>query len=199
MSREKNGSRGTVKAVIYLLIVVILAGMVVYLTQSLRRDREPEITGTFIDSKLEAAGELTSAKMIYNGLIHYSDGSIPFLTQKAFNMTYRVEVRAGVDLSKANTEVTDSEVTVTLPAVEIFDISIDNDSIQYYDEKAALLNWERKEDVLDAIASAKEDVEQQTKEMDDLETMAQEQAKTLITGMLSETVGDKTLVVKFEE
>ena len=67
MSREKNGSRGTVKAVIYLLIVVILAGMVVYLTQSLRRDREPEITGTFIDSKLEAAGELTSAKMIYNG------------------------------------------------------------------------------------------------------------------------------------
>ena len=100
MSREKNGSRGTVKAVIYLLIVVILAGMVVYLTQSLRRDREPEITGTFIDSKLEAAGELTSAKMIYNGLIHYSDGSIPFLTQKAFNMTYRAEVRAGVDLSK---------------------------------------------------------------------------------------------------
>ena len=179
MSREKNGSRGTVKAVIYLLIVVILAGMVVYLTQSLRRDREPEITGTFIDSKLEAA--------------------IPFLTQKAFNMTYRAEVRAGVDLSKANTEVTDSEVTVTLPAVEIFDISIDNDSIQYYDEKAALLNWERKEDAMDAIASAKEDVEQQTKEMDDLETMAQEQAKTLITGMLSETVGDKTLVVKFEE
>lgn len=55
VSRE-NGSRGTVKAVIYLLIVVILAGMVVYLTQSLRRDREPEITGTFIDSKLEAAG-----------------------------------------------------------------------------------------------------------------------------------------------
>ena len=198
MSREKNGSRGTVKAVIYLLIVVILAGMVVYLTQSLRRDREP-ITGTFIDSKLEAAGELTSAKMIYNGLIHYSDGSIPFLTQKAFNMTYRAEVRAGVDLSKANTEVTDSEVTVTLPAVEIFDISIDNDSIQYYDEKAALLNWERKEDAVDAIASAKEDVEQQTKEMDDLETMAQEQAKTLITGMLSEMVGDKTLVVKFEE
>ena len=139
------------------------------------------------------------AKMIYNGLIHYSDGSIPFLTQKAFNMTYRAEVRAGVDLSKANTEVTDSEVTVTLPAVEIFDISIDNDSIQYYDEKAALLNWERKEDAMDAIASAKEDVEQQTKEMDDLETMAQEQAKTLITGMLSEMVGDKTLVVKFEE
>ena len=194
MSREKNGSRGTVKAVIYLLIVVILAGMVVYLTQSLRRDREPEITGTFIDSKLEAAGELTSAKMIYNGLIHYSDGSIPFLTQKAFNMTYRAEVRAGVNLAKANTEVTDSEVTVTLPAVEIFDISI-----QYYDEKAALVNWERKEDAMDAIASAKEDVEQQTKEMDDLETMAQEQAKTLITGMLSETVGDKTLVVKFEE
>ena len=88
---------------------------------------------------------------------------------------------------------------MTLPAVEILDISIDDDSIQYYDEKAALLNWERKEDALDAIASAKEDVEQQTQEMEDLETMAREQAKTLITGMLSETIGDKTLVIKFEK
>lgn len=199
MSKGKKEGRGTIKAVVYLLIVIILAGMVVYLTQSLRRDRQPEITGTFIDSKLEAAGELTSAKMIYNGLIHYSDGTIPFLTQKAFNMTYRAEVRAGVDLSKAKTEVTDTGVIVTLPAVEILDISIADDSIQYYDEKAALLNWERKEDALDAIASAKEDVEQQTQEMEDLETMAQEQVKTLLTGMLSETIGDKTLVVKFEE
>ena len=45
--------------------------------------------------------------------------------------------------------------------------------------RQALLNWERKEDALDAIASAKEDVEQQTQEMEDLETMAREQAKTL--------------------
>jgi len=199
MSKGKKEGRGTIKAVVYLLIVIILAGMVVYLTQSLRRERQPEITGTFIDSKLEAAGELTSAKMIYNGLIHYSDGTISLLTQKAFNMTYRAEVHAGVDLSQAKTEVTDTEVIVTLPAVEILDISIDDDSIQYYDEKAALLNWERKEDALDAIASAKEDVEQQTQEMEDLETMAREQAKTLITGMLSETIGDKTLVIKFEK
>lgn len=82
MSKGKKEGRGTIKAVVYLLIVIILAGMVVYLTQSLRRERQPEITGTFIDSKLEAAGELTSAKMIYNGLIHYSDGTIPLLTQE---------------------------------------------------------------------------------------------------------------------
>ena len=176
------------------------AGENIEIIRKIRFETHTELGFEYARHKLlEAAGELTSAKMIYNGLIHYSDGSIPFLTQKAFNMTYRAEVRAGVDLAKANTEVTDSEVTVTLPAVEIFDISIDNDSIQYYDEKVALLNLERKEDAMDAIASAKEDVEQQTKEMDDLETMAQEQAKTLITGMLSETVGDKTLVVKFEE
>lgn len=199
MSRGRKESRGTVKAVVYLLIVLVLAGMVVYLTQSLRRDRQPEITGSFIDSKLEAAGELTSAKMIYNGLIHYSDGSIPFLTQKAFNMTYRAEVRAGVDLAKAKTTVTDAEVTVTLPAVEILDISIDSDSVQYYDEKSALLNWESKQDALDAIASAKEDVEQQTKEMEDLKNMAQEQTKLLLDGMLSAAIGDKTLVVTFAE
>ena len=59
MSKGKKEGRGTIKAVVYLLIVIILAGMVVYLTQSLRRERQPEITGTFIDSKLEAAGELT--------------------------------------------------------------------------------------------------------------------------------------------
>ena len=56
MSKGKKEGRGTIKAVVYLLIVIILAGMVVYLTQSLRRERQPEITGTFIDSKLEAQG-----------------------------------------------------------------------------------------------------------------------------------------------
>ena len=39
MSKGKKEGRGTIKAVVYLLIVIILAGMVVYLTQSLRRDR----------------------------------------------------------------------------------------------------------------------------------------------------------------
>ena len=56
MSKGKKEGRGTIKAVVYLLIVIILAGMVVYLTQSLRRERQPEITGTFIDSKLEGQG-----------------------------------------------------------------------------------------------------------------------------------------------
>ena len=63
MRREKNGSRGTVKAVIYFLIVVILAGMVVYLTQSLRREREPEITGSFIKTFIGGnAGEKRDCK-----------------------------------------------------------------------------------------------------------------------------------------
>ena len=117
---EKRMERaaGTVKAVIYLLIVVILLDGLFVSDAVVAAGPGAGDYGDVIDSKLEAAGELDVAKMIYNGLIHYSDGSIPFLTQKAFNMTYRAEVRAGVNLAKANTEVTDSEVTVTLPAVE---------------------------------------------------------------------------------
>ena len=139
---------------------MVIAAAVVFVANRFAPKSETQITSSFISDKLEMVSELTTAKLTYNGLVYYSDGSIPLLTQKSFTLTYRAEVRAGVDLSQADIKITDKEVQLTLPAVRILDTVVDSDSIQFYDEKAALLNWGKKTDVLDGMTAAQKDVEE---------------------------------------
>lgn len=193
-TKEKN--TGIAKAAIYLLIVLVIAGTAVFLTMHFTKESEPEITNLFISDKLEAASELTSAKLTYNGLIRYSEGSIPFITKKEFSMIYRAEVKAGIDLSKVESEITDAQVKITVPRIEILDISIDESSIQFYDERFALLNWEKKEDLLETIQEAKADVEAKG-DMDGLKENAKNQIEILLVGLFEDCIGERELVIEF--
>lgn len=199
--KEKRGKRNTAKIVLRLinLITIIIALCVVILVINIKKkESEPEITNTFINNKLEAASELTSARMIYNGLIRYSDGKIPFITKKAFTMTYRAEIKAGIDLAGVKSEVTESRVTIKIPEIEILDILINEDSIQYYDEKFALLNAEKKEDALQALEKAKEDV-RENGDIDELKNTARKQTEALLKSLFQDTIGERKLVIEIPE
>ncbi len=184
--------------ILHFIEIVVIAAAVIFVTDKVTQKKDPEITGSFISDKLEVVSELTTAKLTYNGLVYYSDGSIPLLTQKSFTMTYRAQVRAGVDLSQAEIKITDSELQLTLPAVEIQETVIDSDSIQFFDEKAAILNWGKKTDVLDGMSVAKEDVEKNV-DFDSLKSEAKTQTKKLLTGLFSGIIGERDLVVTFGE
>lgn len=193
-TKEKN--KGLAKAVIYLLIVLVLACTVVFTVTKLTEEKEPELTNAFISDKLEAASELTSAKLTYNGLVRYSEGSIPFITKKEFSMIYRAEVRAGIDLAEVKSEITDTKVTIRVPEIQILDISIDESSVQFYDEKFALFNWEKKEDLLETMEKAKEDV-QEHGSLDSLKESARNQIEILLNGLFEDCIGDRVLVVEY--
>ena len=192
--KEKKGK--IVLASIRMVSILIIAIVVIFVTYRLTKKDEPEITNTFISEKLEAVSELTTAKLTYTGLVRYTEGNIPFLTKKEFNMLYRAGVRAGIDLSQANIDVTDSEVKLTLPKAEIQEISVDADSIQFYDESFALFNGEKREDTVEALKVAEEDV-RENGNMEDLMAEAQEQTEILLTGFLDELIGDRTLVISY--
>lgn len=195
---ERPGRRVGFKTILHFIEILVIAAAVIFVTNKVTQKDEPQITSSFISNKLEMVSELTTAKLTYNGLVYYSDGSIPLLTQKSFTMTYRAEVRAGVDLSKAEIKITDKEVLLTLPAVQILDTVVDSDSIQFYDEKAALLNWGKKTDVLDGMTAAQKDVEEKA-DFDSLKLEAKNQTKQLLTGIFSGAIGNRELVVKFAE
>lgn len=186
--------------IIKLIIVVVIVLGIVYvasmLTILLSRDDEPDITNTFISEKLEAVSDLTSAKLTYNGLIRYTDGNIPILTQKGFSMVYCAQIEAGIHLSEVDINVTDSKVEIVLPKVEILDINIDSDSIQFYDEKAALFNWTEKEDVVDAMKAAEEDV-MANAEVDKLKEKAKKQIMLLLKNIFEDVIGDRTLEIRY--
>lgn len=192
--KEKKGK--IVLASIRMVSILIIAIAAIFVTYRLTKKDEPEITNTFISEKLEEVSELTTAKLTYTGLVRYTEGNIPFLTKKEFNMLYRAGVRAGIDLSQANIDVTDSEVKLTLPKAEIQEISVDADSIQFYDESFALFNGEKREDTVEALKVAEEDV-RENGNMEDLMAEAQEQTEILLTGFLDELIGDRTLVISY--
>ena len=72
-------------------------------------------------------------------------------------MYYNATLRAGVDLSKAEVkERGDDKIVVKLPHAAIQGTpNIDPNSIEFMDEKKAILNWNKKEDVAEALAKLK--------------------------------------------
>lgn len=166
-------------------------------------EEEPEeevsiVTIEYVDKKLENISELSTAEMVYNGLYTIVEGEIPFITQKGFSMTYAAEVKAGIDPSLIEIEVTESQVIVTLPAAEIQSSWVDPESIQFYDEKYALFNWSEKTDVTEAISSAEADVQEKA-DIDGLLKRASQQAEYIVEGLLEGAVEDRKVVIIHKE
>ncbi len=195
--RETKHSEFSLKSVIVLVCVAIIAISITVVSFNMTKEKKPVLTDTFIHAQIMPAGKLVSSKMIYNGLITYSDGKIPLLTKKGFSMIYRADIQAGVQLEDVDVKITSDKVVLTVPAVDTFDITIDPESVQFYDEKFALLNWDRKQDVIDAMKYAKEDV-LENGQLDELAELAQEQTTVLLTSFLQDVVGDRTVCVEFE-
>lgn len=157
--------------------------------------REQEVTIEYIEKKLTNLSDLSTARMTYAGLYTVTEGRIPFLTQKGFSMAYTAEVRAGIDVSQMTVAVEKRRVTVTLPPAELQVIRVDPDSIQFYDEKHALFNWDKKTDVTQAIAVAEEEAGARA-DTDGLLRQAAQNAEYVVRGILEGSIEDRQLVVK---
>ena len=165
------------------------AGRMVY------KDTQPEITTAYISGKINGVSELTTAEMFYSGLVIYSEGEIPLLTQKGFSMRYTANIRAGIDFSEISIKVTDSKVVVKVPEAKVQSIDVDPDSIEFYDERYALFNWTDKRDVVDAISISKEDATAHAN-VEELIKKAYVQTGTVIKNILEGSVGDRELVIE---
>lgn len=123
--------------------------------------KEDSLPTNYITAKLQDAAELTTQTITYTSRVPMTDGKIPFITKKSFVMYYNATLRAGVDLSEVEVkERGNDKIVVKLPHATIQGTpNIDPNSIEFKDEKKAILNWNKKEDVAEALAEAKEDLE----------------------------------------
>lgn len=153
-----------------------------------------KITFEYISKKLENISELVTAEMIYNNNYTVEDGKIPFITKKGFTMAYTAYIKAGIDTSLLSIDVTDDEVKIVIPQSIIQTIRVDPDSIQFYDEKHAIFNKDKKTDITQAISAAEDDAEEKA-DIDGLLERASEEAEYVIKGILEDSVGDKKLTV----
>lgn len=173
------------KKFITLVVIIAAIALVVvgYLLASLQNKETITVSAVSIEERLSKCSDLMTARLDYRGLIHYSEGDIKYLTQKSFSMIYDATITAGIDLSQAEVTLDGTSIKVVLPQPTIQSIVIDPDSLEFYDEKAALFNWTEKEDTQKAMSYAKEDASAKAEQVD-LLTQASEQAESVVTNLL---------------
>ncbi|WP_448921984.1 DUF4230 domain-containing protein [Holdemanella biformis] len=131
------------KKIVFILIFILIAfigGMFFANKQT-----EPEITSTLIQNRIEQASDLVTTKYHYTKVgkfensLNLNGWSIP-LTNKYFILTFEGEIQLGTDLSKANVEINDSTIHVTVDKPAVISNVIDESSIEVYDETKNIFN-----------------------------------------------------------
>lgn len=160
---DKDGSsfKMSLKATIILAVVIavifVFAGVWIRGAITKFFNPQPELTNEVVVKQLEKIQDLTTAKETDYGFEKYEDGGIAFLNKKQFTMFYTYEVRAGVDLAKAQIKIDkDSKtVSITLPAPKIQSVAVNPDSLRFFDKSDSFFNAADVEDTKAAMEDAK--------------------------------------------
>ena len=195
-----NLSKKTTKRVVLLEFLIIAVSFFCgfFLHSAISKKGEKRITSASLGSRLEQVSDLTSAELTYDGYLSVIEGSIPLLNEKGFSMRYEAVIRAGIDVSDVDIDVQEDRVIVTLPHADVQSCTVDPDTIQIYDKMYSLFNWHDSYDVVDAIADAQNDA-LSVGPVRQLKQEADEQSEKIIRGILEEAVGDRELIITFDE
>ncbi|WP_294729848.1 DUF4230 domain-containing protein [uncultured Faecalibaculum sp.] len=169
---------------------------------------QPEVTGKVVLRELESASSLITTRYNYSKVGKYENSleingwSIP-LTDKFFILTYDGQALLGCDLDTAQVDVNKSAktITVTLDPVKILSSSIDEKSIEVYDESKNLFNPISVNDYKEFASRQKEAVEEEIRSKPVFEE-AKENTVKAITEILGLTDGIRdvyTVQVEFRE
>lgn len=168
-----------------LLVVGFLAGFFIANLAS----PQIKVTTETVSEQLIKCQDLVTAKLDYSGLVTYEEGHVKFIDKKGFTMKYNAEINVGVDLSAAKVGVDGKEITIDLPKSELKSVSIDPNSLEFYDQEYSLFNWQNRSDTATALELAKEDAQKKVEEKD-LLSEADDQAKTAVEALFSPLCGD---------
>lgn len=162
-------------------------------------NKVPVNTTAIMEQRLETAARLETADFFCNCVDNYQDKinlkedlKIPVdldlpLTSKSFLVSYDGTVSAGIkDLSKAKvTENKDGSLTITLPQVEIFSTTLNNNSLEIFDEKNNVLNKLTIKDYNDSQIRIKDKIKEEALKNGIIKN-AQENAEIVIKSMFAD-------------
>lgn len=170
-----------------LLIGVVVGGISIFFMT--REKSEPEITQTSIQEQLQSSAELITTKYFYTKIGKFENSlemngwTIP-LTNKFFILTFEGEADLGVDLSKVEVDVKENNIHIQLPKVEILNNTIDENSIEIYDESKNIFNPISVDDYKKFAVSQKKVIEKEIEEKN-VYKKAEENTKQIIRSILN--------------
>lgn len=148
----------TVKSrIIFIVVVIVLIILIIFAIKGFNKEATADFT--YLNQLLEKSSELTTAKLKITGIENYKDAGAMIINRSDFTMIYTATISAGVDLKEVKIEPSNiaKEIKVTMPKAKVFDCHVNQEDIQYFDEKFALFNVDSKEDANKACALAEED------------------------------------------
>ena len=113
---------------------------------------------------MEQVSQLATAKYYYTNMGQFEQHGefygvkLPFST-KRFIVSYDGNIQAGIRLRDAAIEISETQLTVTLPAAEILSHEMDEDSLQVFDETRSIFNPITIEDYNGFLADQKDAME----------------------------------------
>lgn len=181
---------------VFMVVIICVLIIALRITSSTRKEPKPQLTSTTINQQLANCSKLTTAELTYNGLVRFSEGDIPLINQNSFSMIYTATATAGIDISKAESTVTDTEIIITLPPCEVQEINVDSDSLEFFDEKTSLFNPSKKTDVVTAIQYAEDDVKAKA-DLDSLINRAKTQTELIINGIIEPIAEGRSITIHY--
>ena len=178
--------------------VAILCLVCFFFGKSAGKDGGTEISAVVLENKLTEISEYASLTYSYTNMAEFENSKdfygvkLPFTT-KGFIITYDGEIKAGVDLSKAEVSVSGGRITVKLPEAKILSHQIDEDSLEVFDETTSIFNPLKVTDYNTFNKEQKEKMEQKAEEKG-LLTEASRKASSSIKSFIQQIAGEEYTV-----
>lgn len=157
-----------------------------------------QLSAVVLENRLTEISEFASLTYSYTNMAEFENSKdfygikVPFTT-KGFIITYDGEIKAGVDLSKAQVEMKGSKIIITLPEAEILSHQIDEDSLEVFDETTSIFNPLKVTDYNAFSKDQKADMEEKAQEKG-LLTEARQKAASAIEKFVSQLAGEEYTV-----
>lgn len=188
-----------------LLILLIVAGLgITFILGGIFSSREtaPVITSELLGQQLANIQELSTVEYHYTNMgkfenqVDFYGWKVPFTT-KSFIVAYDGTIKAGIDLSDLQTEVSAQRITVTLPEAKILSHEMEEDSLEIFDETKNIFNPIQISDYTAFTADQKDSIEAKAIESG-LLTAAADRAKTTVRQLISTlpNVQEYTVIIK---
>lgn len=190
--RQKKVARGWRTAFLIASLIIVLLVAAFFLLRNLQKTPEeqpPVISADIISQQIMDIQELVTVEYRYTNMGVFEDQkdfygwSVP-LTRKSFIVSYDGIIKAGVDLSGLNVQVSGNTVSVTIPKAEIMSHEIVEDSVEIFDEKDNIFNPIKIEDYAGFTQDQKGKIELKVQE-DGLLDQAYQRAQSTIAHLLS--------------
>lgn len=188
----------TKSKVIFIFAIVLIISIALVVIENKIFNKEASADFTYLSMLLEKSSELTTAKLKITGIENYKDAGAMIINRSDFTMVYSATIRAGVELKEVKIEPNTiaKEIVIVMPSAKVFDCHVDQNEIQYFDEKFALFNVDSKEDANKACALAEQDGIREAEATGILE-FAETEAEYVIKDILTPALPDGyTLTVK---